>query len=519
MSSIWDEFNHLKIQMKDIISATNNFHKDKLIGGGGFGPVYKGELSLPNGTTMVAFKRLDRRHGQGNTEFWKEIMMLSKYRYENLVSLFHFSIEGDERVLVYEYAPRGSLDRYLSDATLTWNQRLHICIGAARALTYLHDPMDTQQRVIHRDMKSSNILLDNNWVAKVSDFGLSKASPANQPRTYMVTNPVGTLGYCDPLYSESGILSKESDVYSFGVVLFEVMCGRLCCEYSKGQLVGVLVQKWKRCCEEKKLDDIIFKALKEQMVWDSVITFSAVAYRCLNRARKDRPLMDEIVKELEFALSQQQNSRRSGGHSSSSSSGGGGGDDGRGNADLVKIANLIASPQDNTLLPKGVLVDEGKRWISINKSKQIHEMISATQCFHGNVSECVNASKSRFSNVFVCTLEACFEVNVSTKFLSPDTAYTVNLVFNIMGTKDPEKAYYWEYATCWAYVPFRYKLDEWNEYQNSCDPSVREDGWLMVQLYTSRNKNKKHNLRIEFIAPRDPRIFKYILEGIELRPI
>ncbi|CAI9284705.1 unnamed protein product [Lactuca saligna] len=462
MSSIWDEFDHLKIQMKDIISATNNFHKDKLIGGGGFGPVYKGELSLPNGPTMVAFKRLDRRHGQGNTEFWKEIMMLSRYRHENLVSLFHFSIEGDERVLVYKFAPRGSLDRYLSDATLTWNQRLHICIGAARALTYLHDPMDTQQRVIHRDMKSSNIFLDNNWIAKVSDFGLSKASPANQPRTFMVTNP-----------------------------------------------------KWKECCEEKKLDEIIFQALKEQMVWDSVITFSAVAYRCLNRgSRKDRPLMDEIVKELEFALSQQQNSGGSGDGSSGSSSG-----DGRGNADLVKIANLIASPQDNTLLPKGVLVDEGKRWISINKSKQIHEMISATQCFHGNVSECVNASKSRFSNVVVCTLEPCFEVNVSTKFLSPDTAYTVNLVFNIMGTKDPEKAYYWEYATCWAYVPFRYKLDEWNEYQNSCDPSVREDGWLMVQLYTSRNKNKKHNLRIEFMAPRDPRIFKYILEGIELRPI
>ena len=168
---------------------------------------------------MVAFKRLDSKFGQGNTEFWKEIIMLSSYKHENLISLLHFCFEGDERILAYEYASRESLDRYLSDASLTLMQRLKICVGVARGLNYLHDPMETKQRVLHRDIKSSNILLDDNWNAKVSDFGLSKVGHANQPHTYLVSNVVGTFGYCDPSYFETGLLSKESDVYSLLVIL------------------------------------------------------------------------------------------------------------------------------------------------------------------------------------------------------------------------------------------------------------------------------------------------------------
>lgn len=299
-----EEFDHLKIQLKDITEATDNFSESKRIGKGGFGVVYNGELSLPKGRTTVAFKRLDRRLGQGNIEFWKEIITLSKYRHENLVPLMHFCIEGDERILVYEYASRGSLDRYLNQISVTWSQRLKICIGAARALNFLHDPMETQQRVLHRDIKSSNILLDEKWTAKVSDFGLSKLGPANQPQTYLFSNAVGTPGYCDPLYLETGFLSKESDVYSFGVVLFEVMCGKLCYEYSNDKIT-ILVPKWKKCYEEKRLDEIIFHGLKEEMGSSSLESFSSVAYKCLEKASEKRPMMAEIVKELEFALKQQ----------------------------------------------------------------------------------------------------------------------------------------------------------------------------------------------------------------------
>ncbi|KAL4565123.1 hypothetical protein LXL04_029208 [Taraxacum kok-saghyz] len=215
------EFEHLKITLEAIKSATNNFAAENCIGRGGFGNVYKGEIIHSKGQSMVAIKRLDRAFGQGNPEFWKEITMLSLYKHENLVHLLGFCDENDEKILVYEYAPKKSLDLYLSSNDLTWTQRLKICIGVARGLSYLHSP-DTQVRVLHRDIKSSNILLDENWNAKISDFGLSKFAHANK-FTFLFTSAVGTVGYCDPLYAETGFLTKESDIYSFGVVLYEML--------------------------------------------------------------------------------------------------------------------------------------------------------------------------------------------------------------------------------------------------------------------------------------------------------
>ncbi|GJV43517.1 putative receptor-like protein kinase [Tanacetum coccineum] len=339
-----EEFDHLKIKLQDIRLATNNFGRDKLIGHGGFGQVYKGELILPNGPSIVSFKRLDRKLGQGNPEFYKEIMMLSKYKHENLVSLMHFCNQGDEMILVYEYAPRGSLDRYLSDASLTWSQRLKICVGVARGLNFLHHPTEMYQRVIHRDIKSANILLDDKWKAKVSDFGLSKAGPANQMQTFIFSHAVGTPGYCDPLYFETGFLSKESDVYSFGVVLFEVI-----------------------------LDEIILRGLKEQMESGSFSTFSHIAYRRVNKAREEPPTMDEVLKELDIALEQQEVYK---------------------NLEMkvdiqemIKIADQAIAPlsyetqeQLFRLFLKGIFVDDGTTWLSINKNGDICEMISATKC-------------------------------------------------------------------------------------------------------------------------------------------
>ncbi|XP_076945202.1 putative receptor-like protein kinase At5g38990 [Bidens hawaiensis] len=232
-------------------------------------------------------------------------MMLTKYKHVNLISLLNFCFQGDERILVYEYASHGSLDRHLCNFGLKWTRHLKICIEVACALKYLHHPTIMKQRIIHRDIKSSNILLDENWTTKVSDFGLSKHGPANQPQTYIVSNAVGTLGYCDPLSVETGFLSKESDVYSFGVVLFEVLCGKLCCEYVNGELICVLVPKWKKCFDEKRLDDIIHPELKTQIDQGSLRTFSNIAYSCLNRDHKKRPTMSEIFDKLEVAFEQQ----------------------------------------------------------------------------------------------------------------------------------------------------------------------------------------------------------------------
>ncbi|GKB59055.1 kinase-like domain, phloem protein 2-like protein, partial [Tanacetum coccineum] len=299
------EFEHLEIKLEEIISATDNFSDNRVIGKGGFGTVYVGELSRLSGKTKVAFKRLDSKFGQGGPEFVKEIRILSRYTHENLISLLGICSQGGEMILVYEYAARGSLDRYLKDATLTWTQRIKICLDAAKGLNYLHDAKETYQRVIHCDIKSANILLDENFNAKVSDFGLSKISPANQQNTMLVTYALGTLGYCDPLFMETYCLTKESDVYSFGVVLYEVLCGRLCYESSNPEC-NFLVPIWKNSYKEKKLDKIIFQDLKQQLDPSSLEIISEIAYECLQIFNRQRPTMSRVVDKLKCALKLQE---------------------------------------------------------------------------------------------------------------------------------------------------------------------------------------------------------------------
>ena len=209
---------HLSLPFQIIEAATKNF--TTLIGKGGFGEVYKGELSLSDSEelTTVAVKRLliNKLSGQGAKEFLTEIHLLSRCKHPNLVSLLGYCEEHNEKVLIYEYAHRGSLEKYLRNAQnstciLTWKQRLNICIDAARGLDYLHNHVAGHQRVIHRDIKSANILLDNNWKAMIADLGLSKLGRANENDTFLVTNVCCTEGYCDPAYRQTGILTKESD--------------------------------------------------------------------------------------------------------------------------------------------------------------------------------------------------------------------------------------------------------------------------------------------------------------------
>ncbi|PWA47417.1 protein kinase-like domain-containing protein [Artemisia annua] len=303
MAFFMKEFQHLKIPLKAIKAATKNFDERRVIGNGGFGKVYKGKLSHANRSkNMFAIKRLDPKYGQGDPEFYKEIRMLCCYRHENLISLLGFCNEEGEMILVYEYASRGSLDRLLSDVTLTWTQRIKICLDAAKGLSFLHDPNGTQQRVLHCDIKSANNLLDKNMIAKVSDFGLSKMGPAYQQYSHLITNPVGTPGYCDPLYMEAYQLTKESDVYSFGVVLFEVLCGRLCAEYSNGQLKVQHVPFWKKSCKQKELNKIIFRDLIPPMDPNSLEIFANIAYQCLHKSREERPPMSFVVEQLKISL-------------------------------------------------------------------------------------------------------------------------------------------------------------------------------------------------------------------------
>ncbi|KAK9048470.1 hypothetical protein SSX86_032566 [Deinandra increscens subsp. villosa] len=291
----------LKIPLEEIKIATNNFSDKNFIGHGGFGRVYLAQLSLSGQQRTVAIKRLDPASRQGQHEFLMEIQMLSCYKHKNIICLLGFCYESNEKILVYEHAEHGSLDKYLTSPKLTWLQRLQISIGAARGFNYLHNEVGPQHRVLHRDIKSANILLTEKWEAKISDFGLSKISPSNVAFTFLVTGVCGTEGYVDPEYVKSGTLTKESDVYSFGVVLFEILCGKLARMKIQDELV-LLSSLAQKHYEQNRLVEIIHPELITQIKPDCLEVYSMVAYKCLKDNRIERPTMAWIVEKLENAL-------------------------------------------------------------------------------------------------------------------------------------------------------------------------------------------------------------------------
>ncbi|PIN08378.1 Serine/threonine protein kinase [Handroanthus impetiginosus] len=197
---------------RDLATATNNFRQEYLLGEGGFGRVYKGHLEEID--QMVAVKQLDRNGLQGNREFLVEVLMLSLLHHENLVNLIGYCADGEQRLLVYEYMPLGSLEDHLLDLPpdrppLPWFTRMKIALHAAKGLEYLHDKANPP--VIYRDLKSSNILLDREYNAKLSDFGLAKLGPIGD-KTHVSTRVMGTYGYCAPEYQRTGQLTVKSDV-------------------------------------------------------------------------------------------------------------------------------------------------------------------------------------------------------------------------------------------------------------------------------------------------------------------
>ncbi|WCJ42976.1 G-type lectin S-receptor-like serine/threonine-protein kinase At1g11330 [Euphorbia peplus] len=297
-----DTINRVELQelpvftLQKLITATENFHAKNQLGEGGFGPVYKGEF--PDGQE-IAVKRLSRASGQGFDEFMNEVVLISKLQHRNLVRIFGCCVEGEEKMLVYEYMSNKSLDAFLFDPQrkqlLDWRKRFCIAQGVCRGLLYLH--RDSRLRIIHRDLKASNILLDQDLNPKISDFGMARIFGGNEDQAN-TKRVVGTYGYMSPEYAMEGRFSEKSDVFSLGVMLLEIVSGRRNTRFFENDEASSLLEfAWKLWIEGNAA------ALKDAILCDpsdeaEIIRCINVGLLCVQEFAKDRPNVSTVISML-----------------------------------------------------------------------------------------------------------------------------------------------------------------------------------------------------------------------------
>uniref|UniRef100_A0ACD5X0A5 Uncharacterized protein n=1 Tax=Avena sativa TaxID=4498 RepID=A0ACD5X0A5_AVESA len=289
---------------EELGAATGGFSKENLLGQGGFGYVYKGVL--PGSGKEVAVKQLKAGSGQGEREFQAEVEIISRVHHRHLVSLVGYCMASSQRLLVYEFVANDTLERHLHGQGLPvmeWPTRLAIALGSAKGLAYLHE--DCHPRIIHRDIKAANILLDENFEAKVADFGLAKLTTDNN--THVSTRVMGTFGYLAPEYASSGKLTDKSDVFSFGVMMLELITGRRPVDptnYMEDSLVD-----WARpllasaLSEGGKFDEVVDPRLQNKYDLQEMERMAASAAAAVRHSAKRRPKMKQIVRALEGDMS------------------------------------------------------------------------------------------------------------------------------------------------------------------------------------------------------------------------
>ncbi|KAL2501426.1 Protein kinase superfamily protein [Forsythia ovata] len=289
--------------LQELKVITQNFSSSNFLGEGGFGPVHKGFIDdkLRPGLKAqpVAVKLLDLDGTQGHREWLTEVIFLGQLRHPHLVKLIGYCCEEEHRLLVYEYMPRGSLENQLFrrySVSLPWSTRINIARGAAKGLAFLHE---AEKPVIYRDFKASNILLDSDYTAKLSDFGLAKDGPEGDD-THVSTRVMGTQGYAAPEYIMTGHLTAASDVYSFGVLLLELLTGRKSLDKTRSHREQNLAD-WARPMlkNHRKLSRIMDPRLEGQYSESGAQNIAALAYQCLSHRPKFRPTMSDVIQVLE----------------------------------------------------------------------------------------------------------------------------------------------------------------------------------------------------------------------------
>ncbi|KAF8414029.1 hypothetical protein HHK36_002028 [Tetracentron sinense] len=292
-----DELDLPLFDLETVVNATNNFSFAKKIGEGGFGIVYKGELSTGH---EIAVKRLYQDSQQGLREFKNEVILIAKLQHRNLVRLLGCCIQREETMLIYEYMPNKSLDSFIFNQTrcssLEWRKRFEIIVGIARGLLYLH--RDSRLRIIHRDLKASNILLDGEMNPKISDFGIARMIGRDQTEAN-TKRVIGTYGYMSPEYAIDGLFSVKSDVFSFGVLVLEIVSGKKNRRfYHPDHDLNLLGHAWKLWNEEKPLE------LIDAFMEDPVPEFESlkciqVGLLCVQKRPDDRPTMPTVLLMLD----------------------------------------------------------------------------------------------------------------------------------------------------------------------------------------------------------------------------
>ncbi|PSS05828.1 Receptor-like protein kinase [Actinidia chinensis var. chinensis] len=283
--------------LRDLQLATNRFSSENVLGEGGYGVVYKGRLI--NGTE-VAVKKLLNNMGQAEKEFRVEVEAIGHVRHKNLVRLLGYCIEGVHRMLVYEYVNNGNLEQWLHGAmrqhgALNWEARMKVLLGTAKALAYLHEAIEP--KVVHRDIKSSNILIDNEFNSKVSDFGLAKLLDSGE--SHITTRVMGTFGYVAPEYANTGMLNEKSDIYSFGVLLLESVTGRDPVDYGRPANEVNLVEWLKLMVGNRRAEEVVDPNLEVKPATRSLKRALLVAIRCVDPDSEKRPKMSQVVQMLE----------------------------------------------------------------------------------------------------------------------------------------------------------------------------------------------------------------------------